>query len=197
MKSVKQALNTSFMIFRFLIISDEVDNFKREIKIDADNTFLDLFKAIIDSTGFDENEMASFFICGDNWRKKQEITLVEMDTYSDEDPHIMEESVLSDYLEDEKQKLLFVFDYLTERALYIELAEIIPGKNLKAPQCTQSVGEPPKQTIDFDEAVVATTSIDTGESFFGDESFNMDELDKEGFDGLDDIEISTDDNDLY
>ena len=29
------------MIFTFRIVSDEVDNFKREIKIDASSTFLD------------------------------------------------------------------------------------------------------------------------------------------------------------
>ena len=51
-----------------------------------------------------------------------------MDTDSDEDSFTMDECVLSDFLEDEKQKLMFVFEYLTERALYIELSEIIPGK---------------------------------------------------------------------
>ncbi|WP_436414769.1 IS1096 element passenger TnpR family protein [Petrimonas sp.] len=185
------------MIFRFVIISDEVENFKREIKIDADNTFLDLFHAIVDCTGFNENEMASFFLCDDNWRKKQEITLVEMDTYSDEDPYTMEECVLNDYLEDEKQKLLFVFDYLTERALFIELSEIITGKNLKKPQCTLSIGEAPKQSLNFDDITSATVSLDVDESFFGDESFDLDELDREGFEGLDDIEISAEESDLY
>lgn len=185
------------MIFRFLILSDEVDNFKREIKIDADNTFLDFFKAIVKSTGFSDKEMASFFICDDNWRKQQEITLVEMDTYSDEDSLVMEECVLSDYLEDEKQKLMFVFDYLTERALYIELSEIITGKNQKSPTCSLSEGEAPQQTLNFDDVKTVSTTIDTGENFFGDESFNMDELDKEGFDGLEDLSAETEGIDLY
>mgnify|MGYP007005626779 CR=1 FL=1 len=35
------------MVFRFLILSDEVNDFKREIKIDSDDTFFDLYKAII------------------------------------------------------------------------------------------------------------------------------------------------------
>lgn len=185
------------MIFRFILISDEVDDFKREIRIDADNTFYDFFKAIVNCTGFSEKEMASFFICDDNWRKEQEITLVEMDTYSDEDSYIMEECVLNDYLEDEKQKLMFVFDYLTERALFIELSEIITGKNLKEAQCTFSVGNAPKQTLDFDETANTQTSLDVDETFFGDESFDIDELDKEGFDGLDEGEISSEESDLY
>lgn len=173
------------MIFKFLILSDEVDHFKREIKIDADATFLDFYRAILDSTGFSEKEMASFYLCDDKWRKKQEITLVEMDTYSDEDAFTMEECVLSDHLEDEKQKLMFVFDYMTERALYIELSEIIPGMNLKSAVCTQSVGAAPAQTMDVEETRIESVSLDTGETFYGDESFDPDELDAEGFDGLD------------
>ena len=184
------------MIFKFLILSDEVENFKREIKIDADSTFIDLYKAILKCTGFSDNEMASFFLCDKKWNKQQEITLIEMETSSDEDSLIMEDCVLSEYLEDEKQKLMFVFDYLTERALYLELSEIIPGKSLKTPVCTVSEGNPPKQTIDFEEINISSVSLDVGETFFGDESFDMDELDREGFDGLDDVSI-TDESDLY
>ena len=40
------------MVFRFLILSDEVDDFKREIKIDAEATFLDLHDAILESVGY-------------------------------------------------------------------------------------------------------------------------------------------------
>lgn len=184
------------MIFRLLILSDEVENFKREIKIDADNTFLNFYKAILKCTGFSDKEPASFFLCDSKWRKLQEITLVEMETDPDEDSLIMEESVLSEYLEDEKQKLMFVFDYLTERALYIELSEIIPGKNLKTPVCTVSEGNPPKQTVDFEEVSVAATSLEMNEIFYGDESFDIDELDRGGFEGLDDISV-TDDSDFY
>ena len=185
------------MIFKFLILSDEVDNFKREIKIDADATFLDFYNVIIDSTGFSNKEMASFFLCDNKWRKKQEITLLEMDTYSDEDSYIMEECILSDYLEDEKQKLMFVFDYFNERALFIELSELIPGKNLKSPVCTLSLGEAPKQIANIEEMKADTISLDMGESFYGDESFELDELDREGFDGLDDTPVEPDTSDLY
>ncbi|MEA4917420.1 IS1096 element passenger TnpR family protein [Proteiniphilum sp.] len=185
------------MIFKFLILSDEVENFKREIKIDSDNTFLDFYNAIIECTGFSNKEMASFFLCDNKWRKKQEITLVEMDTYSDEDSYIMEECVLSDYLEDEKQKMMFVFDYFNERALFIELSELIPGKNLKTPVCTLSMGEAPNQIAEIEDIKADTVSLDMGETFFGDESFELEELDREGFDGLDDVPAESDTNDLY
>lgn len=185
------------MIFKFLILSDEADNFKREIKIDADATFLDFYNVILDCTGFSNKEMSSFFLCDDKWRKKQEITLVEMDTYSDEDSYIMEECVLSDYLEDEKQKLMFVFDYFNERALFIELSELIPGKNLKSAVCTLSTGKAPEQITEMEEVKTNTSSLDIGETFYGDESYELDELDKEGFEGLDDFISEPDANDMY
>ncbi len=169
------------MIFKFLMLSDEVENFKREIQIDSDATFLDLYKVIIECTGYSDQEMASFFICDNKWRKLTEITLMEMDTDSDEDSFIMSECILNDYLEDEKQKLMFVFDYLTERALYIELSEIIPGKSLKKPACTVSEGEAPQQIMDYEDTKPVITTIDVGESFYGDESFDLDELDSSGF----------------
>ena len=48
--------------------------------------------------------------CDDDWSKNTEITLVEMDTTSEVDNYIMEDTRLEELLEDEHQKLLFVFD---------------------------------------------------------------------------------------
>ena len=182
------------MVFRFLLLSDEVEDFKREIQIDADATFFDLHKAIIKSVDYQEGEMTSFFICSDNWEKEQEITLVEMDTSLDEDSYTMEASVLDDFLEDERQKLMYVFDYLTDRAFFMELREIITGKNLPEAVCTKSVGNPPLQTIDFDTVAATSTSLDMGENFYGDEGYDMDELDAEGFDGLDNVAAPNEDD---
>lgn len=176
------------MIFRFLLLSDEVEDFRREIQIDADATFFDLHKAIIKSVDYKDGEMTSFFICSDDWEKEREITLVEMDTSADEDSFIMEDSVLGDFLEDERQKLMYVFDYLTERGFFMELREIITGKNLDKAVCTKSQGEAPVQIMEFDEVItqVASPSVDLiGENFYGEDGFDMDELDSDGFDGLD------------
>lgn len=181
------------MVFRFLILSDEVADFKREIQIDSDGTFFDLHQAIIKSVGYKEGEISSFFICSDDWEKEQEITLVEMNTSSEEDSFIMEDSVLNDFLEDERQKLMYVFDYMTERAFFMELREIITGKNLDAPICSRSEGDAPAQFIEFDAIDLTTASIiDTGENFYGDEGYDIEELDAEGFDGLDDVAAPSD-----
>lgn len=187
------------MIFRFILLSDEVPNFKREIQIDGDATFFDFYQSIIQTTGISSAEMTSFFLCDERWRKTQEITLVEMDTDSDEDVYVMEESVLNDFLEDEKQKLLFVFDYLTERSLFIELMEIIPGKNLKKAKVTISEGDIPQENPGIEEILNTDKTIDTDENFFGDD-VDVSEIDKEGFDGFDDEVIDSETieaDDLY
>ena len=180
------------MVFRFLLLSDEVEDFKREIQISAGATFFDLHKAIIKSVGYKDGEMTSFFLCSDDWEKEQEVTLVEMDTSSDEDSYTMEATVLNDFMEDERQKLMYVFDYLTERAFFMELREIITGTDLPEAVCTKSIGDAPAQFVDFDTVSVTTTSLDIGESFYGDESYDMNELDAEGFDGLDDVQLPSD-----
>ena len=175
------------MIYRFRIVSDEVDNFKREIAIDADDTFLRLRNAILDSVGYSKDQMDSFFICDDDWSKQKEITLVEMDTGSDQDIWLMEDTQLSELIEDEGQKLIFVFDYMTDRAFFMEMKECVPGKNLKDPLCQRKEGKAPAQFIDIDEvnekaakaaaisAAIDINDIDDGE-FYGDEGFNEDEL---------------------
>lgn len=179
------------MIFNFRIVSDEVDNFKREIQIDADATFLDLKNAICDSVDYDKNEMSSFFLCSSDWEKEKEITLEDMGSDSSEDVYLMEDTVLSDLIDDEGQRLLFTFDYMTDRSFFMEMKELIPGKTLMDPVCTLSLGKAPAQTIDFtefeaktDAKAKAAAADDLDEDFYGSESFNDDEFDLEGFDEM-------------
>lgn len=178
------------MIYKFCIVSDEVDNFKLEIAIDSDDTFLRLRNTILDSIGYSKDQLDSFFLCEDDWSKGQEITLEEMDTDSDEDMWLMEDTRLSDFIEDEGQKLIYVFDYMTDRCFFMEMKEMQPGKSLFDPLCQRKVGNAPKQFVDIDEindslskkAVASATIEELDEDFYGDESFNEDEFDLEGFD---------------
>ena len=65
------------MVYKFTILSDEVDTFVREIAIDSEASFFELHNSILDSVNYEKNQMTSFFICTDDWEKGQEITLVE------------------------------------------------------------------------------------------------------------------------
>lgn len=169
------------MVYRFTIISNEVDDFVREIQIDSEATFYDFHKAILDSVKFKDDQMTSFFICDDGWEKETEITLEDMGTNSEEDSWVMKDTKIDEFVEDEKQKLLYVFDPLTERVFFIELSEIITGKKLDKPKCVRKEGNPPKQTIDFDEMAKLDQNIDLDENFYGDEDFDMEDFDEDGY----------------
>ena len=178
------------MIYKFLLISDEQDNFVREIEIDSEATFLDFQKAIINSVKYSASELTTFFICSDAWEKEQEVMFMEMDTDSTVDTYLMEDTKLEELVEDEGQKLLFVFDMLTERAFFIELKEIVTGKTLKDAVCTYSQGLPPQQLInfdDFEETIIKKTEKQSvfDADLYDEEGYNEDELDMEGFSDFD------------
>ena len=179
------------MIYRFLLLSDEADNFKREIQISSQAAFLEFHQAILASTGFDPNQLYSFFICGDDWSKLTEVTQIEMDTSSEEDCYIMESTNLEELITDEGQKLLYIYDQISERVFFIELREVITGKKLAEPVCTKSVGNPPKQFLDYNMAALDIIS-DIDEDFYGDDDYDDEELD--GFDKGDFESLSSDNN---
>ena len=137
------------MIYRFTLISDESDDFVREIQIDPESTFYDFHEIILQSVGYTDDQMTSFFICDEDWEKEKEVTLEEMDDSSETDNWVMKNTRIDELVEDEKQKLLYVFDYMTERCFFIELTEIITGKNMKGAKCTKKKGDAPKQMVDL------------------------------------------------
>lgn len=180
------------MIYRFKIVSDEVDNFKREIEIDADSSFLVLRNAILDSVGYSKDEMNSFFLCDDDWSKREEVTLEDMGTEYDEDVWLMDDTHINELVEEEGQRLIFMFDYMTERSFFMELKKIIPGKTLLDPLCTRKEGKAPAQHVDLDEfdakmekrnAATNAADIDLDADLYGDSQYNIDEL-PEGFEGF-------------
>lgn len=179
------------MIFNFRLASDEVTNFKREIKIDAQATFLDLKNAICDAVGFRKDEFSSFFLCDDDWEKDKEIAVEDMGSSSDEDVYLMDECVLEDYIDDEGQKILYTFDYENDRSFFIEMKELITGRDLLDPVCTLSTGKAPDQYMkavtEAPEAKTlqkAATLEDFDEPMYGDDEYNPDEFDEEGFSEL-------------
>lgn len=180
------------MIYKFRLVSDEVDNFKREIEIDADASFLILRNAICDAVNYERPPMCSFFICDDGWEKGQEITLEDMDSDTSEDVYLMADTALSDFIEDEGQRLIFVFDYLTDRSFFLELKKATPGEYLNDPICSMSMGNPPSQIVDLDvfeeeidkKAAAKKADFDLDADFMGSDSYNEDEFNLEGFDEL-------------
>ena len=179
------------MIYRFKIVSEDTDAFRREIEIDPDADFMALRNAILDSVGYSRDEINSFFICDDDWRRRQEVSIMDFGSRSDQDLYLMDQTPLSDLRDDEGQKLEFVYDGLSDRSFFIELKEIITGKSLPKPICTLSHGKAPAQHIDLDTIDLLTekktasrpTDLDM-DDFYGDSEFNEGDLD-----GFEDVQF--------
>jgi hypothetical protein len=179
------------MVYKFTMLSDEIDDFVRVIDIDSEAKFIDLHNAILDSVSYEKNQMTTFFICSDNWEKGQEVTLVEMESSSEYDNLVMDETTLEELLVDENQKLLYVFDMMSDRVFFLELTEIVPRKNLNKAVCVTSEGDAPTQIM-ADEGIIVAPKASLDENFYGDEDFELDELDEEGFG-----EMNFDDSSLF
>ncbi len=170
------------MIYKFLVGSEESENFKLEIAIDSSDTFLRLRNTILDAAGYDKNQMDSFVVCDEDWTKEKEVTYYDMDTDSDEDIWIMEDTPLDELVEDEGQKLKFVFDYMTDRYFYMILKETVPGKSLHDPLCQRKEGKAPQEMLAADlldskpVKIDDTVIEDLDEEFYGENAFNEEEL---------------------
>ncbi|MDR2804413.1 MAG: plasmid pRiA4b ORF-3 family protein [Dysgonamonadaceae bacterium] len=176
------------MVYRFILVSEEVDDFRRDITIDSDATFLELHEAILDSVGYGKDQITSFFICDDDWTKQTEITLIDMDSSSDEDVCVMDTCRLSELLDEERQKLIYIFEPLTERCFYMELRQITPGKSQDKPLIVKSVGQPPKQISfveDLDFSIPAATTargFEDDDDLYGE--YGDDDYDEEDLEDL-------------
>lgn len=182
------------MVFRIKFICEEVDGFLREIKIDSEATFLDLNKAILASCNYPDDQMTSFYLSDDEWERHEQITREDMgEGSSDEDIYVMENTRLSELIEDEEQHLEFVFDPFSNRSFYLDVKEIIPGEHLDKAEVIRSVGDAPQQ-IEMDNdplsliggtkkkaAAASSDDFDSDDAIFGGASFNDDELDLDGF----------------
>lgn len=173
------------MVFRITMISDEIEDFVREYKIDADATFYDLHRIILESCQYLDQEITSFFVCNEDWEKEQEVVLEDMGTSGvDEDIYLMKETRLGDLLEDEKQRMMFVFDPFSERVFFMELTEIIFGEKQAEAVCTRGHGHPPVQfQTETDENQTTDQpkrNLDIEEDFYGSEGFDEEEFDPEG-----------------
>ena len=174
------------MVYKFKLVSDEVSNFSREYQIDSNASFLQLRNIILDSVDYSKEDMDSFFLCDDDWERQEEITLADMGTSDDQDIWIMEDTPLNEMIEEEGQKLVFVFDYLGDRCFYMEMKEFLPGRSLADPVCTLKQGKAPAQYIDIEEIEMkadqkaATPSLDLDE-LYSDDQYDDEDI-ASGFD---------------
>ncbi|MBR0037552.1 MAG: hypothetical protein IJP70_07920 [Bacteroidales bacterium] len=180
------------MVYKFVILSDEVDDFRREIEIDAEATFTDLNNILLKTCEYKKDLMTAFYICDEYWDKKQEVTAMDLkdESQKDEQSYLMDKTHLSDLVPLEeaqkKAKILFLFDTMCDRYLYMQVREVIERKHLLTPEVVVNKGKAPKQEGNIDD-MFGGLSEDSG-AMYGDEDYDPDELDLEGYQDLEDIE---------
>lgn len=190
-------------IYRFKLRFENQDEFMREIEVRSDQTFGDFHRAIVSDLKLDTGTFSSFFTCNDQFRKKQEISLVDMNPEPEEDGgkpvYVMDKSRLSKFIDDPHQKLLFVYDYLNYWTFYIELQKILPADSSREyPRIFRSEGEIPRELsakpgalpadekridLSFDEDVYDPEDLDHlegEEDLFGGQADNSEGLDEDG-----------------
>lgn len=175
------------MVERITLVSDEVDDFILEFKIDADSTFHDLHKIIVESCGYTEAPKARFYICDEDWEREKIILTGNVPAHlSEEDTYDMKATRLADFLEDEKQRFMYVFDPDNERFFFMELTETMFGTEQEVAVCSRRHGEPPAQTPEAEQPAETQhptgQPVDLDENFYGNEDFDEEEFDPEGFD---------------
>lgn len=142
------------------MISNEVKDFVRDIEIRSCQSFYDLHIAIQEDLHYDSSQIASFFLTNHDWEKELEFTLFDM-TDDGKIPTIpMDKAILRDYMKEERQRFLYVFDFFNERAFFLELMDF--AKELKLisyPRISLSKGSPPKQIL-FERNLPLNSDVD-------------------------------------
>ena len=119
------------MIYRFRIILDnnnKDEDVFRDLEIKKNDSLEDFHNSIIQSFGFDGNEMASFYLCDEKWNQGDEISLFDLNE-GDTNNKLMCNVLLEDILNKDNRKLIYVYDFLNMWTFLVELADIVEESN--------------------------------------------------------------------
>ncbi|MBP5630483.1 MAG: hypothetical protein J6W97_02865 [Bacteroidaceae bacterium] len=173
------------MTLKLTLFSQEKEDFVREILIDSDAKFFELHKLILDDCNYDEHQKQCFLICDDDWRVKQRISLQDSEEMGyDQDLNLMSDTSISDFLEEEGQRLAYVFDPEGKRFFLMELTENVFGRTEEKAIVNRRHGLPPMQSLIEEEEQQedsAEKQEEIEEGFYGDEGYEEEELDLEGY----------------
>jgi len=165
------------MVYKFRVILDTEEDIFRDIAILEDDTLEDLHNAIVNAFDFDGRELASFYTCDDKWNQEEEISLFDTGDVAGEQ-RIMSDYPLSDILDAENTKIIYVYDFLNMWTFLVELAsieDVAAGETY--PSLLFSHGLMPAEAGDKEFAA------DMDDDIYGEFEDDFDEDDLDGFDG--------------
>ena len=153
-KVLKFEMNITFniMIYHFRISSPESKNFYVEVETDGEHSFFELHTIIQKSVGFETHQLASFFLFDLEGKKQKEVSMLDLGLNGGI-YYIMQKTKLSDLIQPNAQRIIYTFDFINDRSLYIELTGIVMEKNLREPFITLKQGEAPVQVLGDDPSV--------------------------------------------
>ena len=111
------------MVYKFRVILDAEDDVFRDIAILDNDTLEDLHNAIFNAFGFDGMEVASFYTCDATWNQDEEIPMFDTGDVIGEQK-TMSDYQLSEILDAENTKIIYVYDFINMWTFLVELASI-------------------------------------------------------------------------
>ena len=170
------------MVYKFRVILDAEEDIFRDIAILEDDTLEDLHNAIFNSFGFDGMEVASFYTCDETWNQEDEISLFDTGDVLGEQK-IMSDYTLSEILDKENTKIMYVYNFINMCTFLVELALIedqVIGNTY--PETIFSHGEIP------DEAMEKNFESDNADDYNDEFEDGLDDDDLDMFEGDDSFE---------
>ncbi len=167
------------MIYKLRIILDTEEDVIREIAINQSDSLEDLHHATVSAFGFDGTEMASFYMSDNAWNEGAEIPLFDMSENGD--AVTMLHFIISDVIDNEKTKLIYVYDFLSMWSFFIELVDIVEDtKQYELPALLFTLGNIPSEAPEKEFTAENTLENTSGE----DPDIDVDEFDFDNFDEL-------------
>lgn len=129
-----------------------------DVEVSFDMNLRDLSDFLQEKLGYDRSVISSFFISDAEWEKLQEYTQEDMGIAHDDleyalcdecdAPKAMAEAKVSDVVKEKFDRLIYVFDPIGERQLYVELLRALkPEDGVQYPRVVEFKGEAPKQEL--------------------------------------------------
>ncbi len=111
------------LVFRYRMLSDESDHFVRDLEVMPEMTLTEFHRFVFEALGYDE-AMVSIFASDEMWKRQQEYTQIDMGGDAASAPKPMDSVRLLEVTDRLHGRMIYVFDMLNDRALYLELVEV-------------------------------------------------------------------------
>ena len=166
----------------------------RIIDVDASHPLIVLHKAILNSIKFEDGELASFYQNYESKSDREEYCLTEMQI--DEGASLMKDVCVQDVLQNQGERLTYVYDFLNMWVfdVYLEFIRKERTADEKLPRVIESAGDNPKQemfggfdekNLTDDDMMMLKNLIEKNDDLF-DSDIESKEVSLESFDDIDD-----------